>query len=186
MTSLNRLLFGSVAETLVRQAPVPVLLVRGELSWQPGELGKILVPLDGSELSEAVLPVVERLAGPFDLAIELVRAIEPIPSFAALEMSGRVPEDVGRLGREEAQAYLAKVAVPLEAKGCRVKSAVVLGPAVDAILRTAQEGRAGLVAMSTHGRSGIGRLLLGSVAERVLRAAPTPVLLWKATAGRRG
>jgi nucleotide-binding universal stress UspA family protein len=183
---LDRLLFGSVAETLVRQAPVPVLLVRGELSWQPGELGKILVPLDGSELSEAVLPVVERLAGPFDLAIELVRAIEPIPPFAAVELTGSVTEDVGRLEREEARAYLAKVAAPLEAKGCRVKSAVVLGPAVDAILRTAQEGRAGLVAMSTHGRSGIGRLLLGSVAERVLRAAPTPVLLWKATAGRRG
>jgi nucleotide-binding universal stress UspA family protein len=182
---LNRLLFGSVAETLVRQAPVPVLLVRGELSRRPGALGKILVPLDGSELSEAVLPVVERLAGPFDFAVELLRAIEPIPPYAAAEVTSSITEDIGRLEREDAEAYLAKVAAPLEAKGCRVKSVVALGPAVDTIVRAAQEGRVGLVAMSTHGRSGIGRLLLGSVAERVLRAAPAPVLLWKAPAAGR-
>jgi nucleotide-binding universal stress UspA family protein len=179
---LNRLLFGSVAETLVRQAPVPVLLVRGDLSWQPGALEKILVPLDGSELSESVLSVVERLAGPFDFAIELLHAIEPIPPYASAELTSGITEDIGRLGRENAEGYLAKVAAPLEAKGCRVKSRVALGPAVDAILRAAQDGQAGLVAMSTHGRSGIGRLLLGSVAERVLRTAPTPVLLWKAPA----
>ncbi len=184
---VNRLLFGSVAETLVRQAPVPVLLVRGELSWQPGDLGKILVPLDGSELSEAVLPIVERLAGPFDFAVELLRAIEPIPPYAAAELTSSITEDIGRVEREDAETYLAKVAAPLEAKGCRVKSMVALAPAVDAILRAAQEGRVGLIAMTTHGRSGIGRLLLGSVAERVLRTAPAPVLLWKApAAGRPG
>jgi nucleotide-binding universal stress UspA family protein len=182
---VNRLLFGSVAETLVRQAPVPVLLVRGELSWQPGDLGRILVPLDGSELSEAVLPVVERLAEPFDFAIELLRAIEPIPPYAAAELTSSITEDIGRLEREDAEAYLAKVAAPLEAKGCRVKAMVALAPAVDAILSAAQEGRVGLIAMTTHGRSGIGRLLLGSVAERVLRTARAPVLLWKASAAGR-
>jgi len=182
---LNRLLFGSVAETLVRQAPVPVLLVRGVLSWRPGALGRILVPLDGSERSEAVLPVVERLAGPFDVAIELLRAIEPIPPYAAAELTSSITGDIGQLQREDAEAYLAKVAAPLEAKGCRVKSGVALGLAVDAIIHAAQEGKVGLIAMSTHGRSGIGRLLLGSVAERVLRAAPAPVLLWKAPAAGR-
>jgi len=184
---LTRLLLGSVAESLVRKAPAPVLLVRGELTWQPGALGKILVPLDGSELSEAVIPVVERLAGPFDFAIELLRAIEPIPAYAGTELTtGRVDE-ILRMQEEDADAYLAKVGSALEAKGCRVKSVVALGAAVDAIVRTARERGAGLIAMSTHGRSGIGRLLLGSVAERVLRAAPVPVLLWKApAAGRPG
>jgi nucleotide-binding universal stress UspA family protein len=182
---LNRLLFGSVAETLVRQAPVPVLLVRGELSWHSGELGTILVPLDGSELSEAVLPIVERLAGPFDLTIELLRAIEPLPPYASAELTSGITERIGRHEREEVEAYLAKVASSLEAKGCRVKSLVALAPPVDAIVRAAGDSRVGLVAMSTHGRSGIGRLLLGSVAERVLHAAPTPVLLWKAPAAGR-
>jgi len=182
---LTRLLFGSVAESLVRRAPAPVLLVRGELSWQPGGLGKILVPLDGSELSEAVLPVVAGLAGPFDLAIQLLRVIEPMPAYAAPEIPLARTEEIVRLQEDDAEGYLAKVGVPLEAKGCRVTRTIARGLPVDAIIRAASEGGAGLIAMSTHGRSGFGRLLLGSVAERVLRAAPVPVLLWKAPADGR-
>jgi nucleotide-binding universal stress UspA family protein len=181
---LTRLLFGSVAESLVRRAPAPVLLVRGELSWQPGGLGKILVPLDGSDLSEAVLPVVAGLAGPFDLAIQLLRVIEPMP-YAAPELSLARTEEIVRLQEDDAEGYLAKVGMPLEAKGCHVTRTIVRGLPVDAIVRAASEGGAGLIAMSTHGRSGFGRLLLGSVAERVLRAAPVPVLLWKAPADGR-
>jgi nucleotide-binding universal stress UspA family protein len=184
---LTRLLFGSVAESLVRKAPAPVLLVRGELSWQPGGLGKILVPLDGSELSEAVLSVVARLAGPFDFAIELLRVIESIPAYAAAELTLERTEEIVRGEEADAEGYLAKVAVPLEASGCRVTRTIARGLAVDTILRAARDGSAGLIAMTTHGRSGIGRLLLGSVAERVLRSAPVPVLLWKAPAeSRRG
>jgi nucleotide-binding universal stress UspA family protein len=76
---LSRLLLGSVAESVVRTAPAPVLLVRGALTWTPGSIGRILVPLDGSELSEAVLSFVTRLAGPFDFAIDLLRVVEPPP-----------------------------------------------------------------------------------------------------------
>ena len=181
---LSRLMFGSVAESLVRMAPVPVLLVRGELAWQPGGLRKIVVPLDGSERSEAILPVVERLAGPFDLSVELLRAIEPLPAYAAAEISSARTEEMIALEEADAEGYLRKVATPLEAKGLRVACCVGRGLAVDVILRRAEETGAGLVAMSTHGRMGVGRLLIGSVAERVLRSAPVPVLLWKAPAGK--
>jgi nucleotide-binding universal stress UspA family protein len=182
---ISRLIVGSVAEALVRRAPVPVLLVRGQPTWRAGSLGKILVPLDGSELSTSVLPVVAGLAGPFDLAIELFRAVEPIPAYAAAELAASHSGDLLRVEQAEAEDHLAKLAPPLEARGLRVASRVALAPAVDAILRRAVESRAGLIAMSTHGRSGMGRLLLGSVAERVLRAAPVPVLLWKAPAESR-
>ena len=175
---LSRLMFGSVAESLVRMAPVPVLLVRGELAWQPGGLRKIVVPLDGSERSEAILPVVERLAGPFDLAIE------PLPAYAAAEISSARTEEMIGLEEADAEGYLRKAATPLEAKGLRVTRSVGRGLAVDVILRRAEEAAAGLIAMSTHGRTGVGRLLIGSVAERVLRSAPVPVLLWKAPAGK--
>ena len=180
---LERLLFGSVAESLVRQAPAPVLLVRGELTWTRGEIGKILVPLDGSELSEGVLPAVERLAGPFDLTVDLLRVVEPIPGAAAVELPVQARELLD-LRAAEAEQYLGKIAAGLEGKGLRVRIEVRAGPAVDAIHRCAREAPAGLIAMSTHGRSGLGRLLLGSVAEHVLRAAPVPVLLWKAPAKR--
>jgi nucleotide-binding universal stress UspA family protein len=153
--------------------------VRGELSWQPGGLGTIVVPLDGSELSEAVLPIVERLAGPFDLAIELVRVVEPVPAHMAAELTTERVDELAQLQMKDAEAYLAKVAAPLEAKGCRVTWAVVHDFAVDGILRAARDGGAGVIAMTTHGRNGITRLLLGGVAERVLRASPVPVLLWK-------
>lgn len=181
---LSRLMFGSVAEGLVRMAPAPVLLVRGELAWQPGGLRRIVVPLDGSERSEAILPVVERLAGPFDLGIELLRAIEPLPAYAAAEISSARTEEMIALEEADAEGYLRKVATPLEAKGLRVTRSVGRGLAVDVILRRAEEAAAGLIAMSTHGRTGVGRLLIGSVAERVLRSAPVPVLLWKAPAGK--
>jgi nucleotide-binding universal stress UspA family protein len=177
---LSRLMFGSVAESLVRVAPVPVLLVRGQLSWQPGGLGKIVVPLDGSELSEAILPTVERLAGPFHLGIELVRAVEPLPAYAAAEVSTARSEEMIALEESDAEQYLQKVASPLEAKGLRVRRSIGRGLAVDVILRRAEEAGAGLIAMSTHGRTGVGRLLVGSVAERVLHSSPVPVLLWKA------
>jgi nucleotide-binding universal stress UspA family protein len=182
---VSRLVAGSVAEALVRQAPVPVLLVRGELTGRPGALDRILVPLDGSELSEAIVPVVAGLAGPFDLAIELLRAVEPIPPYAAAELAASHSEELLRLEEADARGYLAKLAAPLEARGLRIARHVVLAPAVDAIVRRARETGAGLIAMTTHGRSGVGRLLLGSVAERVLRAAPVPVLLWKAPAESR-
>jgi nucleotide-binding universal stress UspA family protein len=180
---LSRLLFGSVAESLVRMAPVPVLLVRGELTWTRGEIGRILVPLDGSELSEAVLPVVERLAGPFDFAVDLLCVVEPIPGAAAVALPVQARELLN-LRTAEAEQYLGKIAAALEAKGLRVRTEVREGSAVDAIHRAAREARAGLIAMSTHGRSGLGRLLLGSVAESVLRGAEVPILLWRASAGR--
>jgi nucleotide-binding universal stress UspA family protein len=178
---VNRLLFGSVAEGFVRQAAVPVLLVRGELTWTPGAMRRILVPLDGSTLSEGVLRVVEGLAGPFDLGVDLLQVIEPIPSRAMIELAPAA-RDLLDLRPAEATRYLEKVAARLESKGLRVRTEVRPGLAVDAITGFARETGAGLIAMTTHGRSGLGRLLLGSVAERVLRSAHVPVLLWRAPA----
>ena len=176
---LGRLLLGSVAESLVRQSPAPVLLIRGLPSWRPGEIRRILVALDGSEVSEAILPVVERLAGPFDFAIDLLHVVEPMPSPAMAEVSTRLEEST-ELRRADSEEYLSKVAGALEAKGLRVRQAVRVGLAVDKIQEYAREEGIGLIAMTTHGRTGLGRLFFGSVAERVVRTAPVPVLLWKA------
>jgi len=178
-TGLGRLLLGSVAESLVRQAPAPVLLVRGAPAWRPGEITKILVPLDGSELSAEILPVVKRLAGPLDLSIVLLHVVEPTHPAARGEVSARL-EEMARLRLIDADGYLAKVADSLQAKGLRVRYAVRVGRAVDVIPEYARNEEIGLIAMTTHGRSGLGRLFFGSVAEQVLRTATVPVLVWKA------
>jgi nucleotide-binding universal stress UspA family protein len=175
-SGLDRLRFGSVAESVVRRAPVPVLLVRGIAAWNRGSINRILVPLDGSEASEEVLPVVSCLAGPFDFEIRLLHVVE-----ATRSLPGSPVGATGGHDSETEAAYLARVAAPLEARGLRVDVTMRAGLPADVIPAVAAETESGLVAMSTHGRSGLGRLFLGSVAERVLRSVSVPVLLWKPT-----
>lgn len=158
----------SVAERVVQQVPVPVLLARGDLVWQGNRIGRIVVPLDGSELAARILPVVARLAEPFDFTIDVLRALEPLPELGSPETS--------------AASYLAQVAGQLETRGLTVTYTVACGQAADVVVRHAGGAGVGLIAMTTHGRTGLGRRLLGSVAEGVLRAAPVPVLLWNAGA----
>jgi nucleotide-binding universal stress UspA family protein len=181
-SGVARLLLGSVAEQVVRASPVPVVLVRGEPAWTAGPGGTVLVPLDGSELAEDVLPVVQELAGRFDLAVALVRAVEPVPSPAVAGVPLHVEEMI-RLQTAEAEEHLARTASRLEAAGCRVRCSVRVGPAAATIWEAAQVQRAGLIAMTTHGRTGVARLLLGSVAESLLRTATVPVLLWRPPSG---
>ena len=172
-SGLDWLRFGSVAERVVRRASVPVLLVRGTPAWAEGGIGRILIPLDRSEISEAVIPIVACLAGPFDLGIQLLHVVEQPSTETAKGAAGkRTPE-------AEAEAYLAEVAARLEARGLRVGVTVRVGTPAELIPAVAAETKCGLVAMSTHGRSGLGRLFLGSVAERVLGAVTVPVLMWK-------
>jgi nucleotide-binding universal stress UspA family protein len=182
-SGLSRLLLGSVAEAVVRSAPTPVLLLRGQSAWKPWVNRKILVPLDGSETSEAILPLVERLAGPRRLVISLLRVIEPFPTAAVAEAAFKL-EEIAAFNRQEAEGDLAKLAGPLRERGAWVDWAVRYGSAVDTIAAMASEVRADLIAMATHGRSGLGRLVFGSVAQGVLRRAAVPVLLFKTTQRR--
>ncbi|HEV8675711.1 MAG TPA: universal stress protein [Methylomirabilota bacterium] len=175
---LTRLLLGSVAARVVQQAPVPVLLVRGEPAWLGGGIGDILVPLDGSELSEGVLPVVERLAGPRGFAVHLLHVVEPASPSVAAELAAQ-RDAVLAERRATAEDYLLKIGGPLEANGLRVRHAVRVGPVVEVIRAYVEEASTRLVAMTTHGRTGLERLL-GSAAEQVLREVAVPVLLWRA------
>ncbi len=178
-SGLSRLVLGSVAEAVIRAVQVPVLLMRGQSAWKPWATGKVLVPLDGSESAEAILPVVERLAGPRDLTIVLFNAVEPLASAALSEAPTR-PDQLMALRRGDAERYLAKVAEALWGKGLRAECAVKFGKPAETIAAFAGREQADLIAMATHGRSGLGRLLLGSVAAGVLKGASVPVLLFRA------
>jgi nucleotide-binding universal stress UspA family protein len=141
---------------------------------------RALVPLDGSELSAAILPFITRIAGPLDMEVVLLRVVEPIPP-QVIESSRYVEiEDVeGRLA--EARAYLKPIVDDLAGKGVRTRLEVRHGNPVTEIVACAQAVDADLIAMTTHGRSGLGRLLFGSVAESVLRHAEIPVFLMRLT-----
>jgi nucleotide-binding universal stress UspA family protein len=136
------------------------------------KIGKILIPLDGSALAEAVLPRAVELARDSGAKVELLRAVE------AHTIPGVDPTAAQIKVVEEGEAYLRDVAGRLKAEGVKsVETSVWYGPAAYAIVEAARLHKADLITMTTHGRSGLGRLILGSVAESVLRGTAVPILL---------
>jgi nucleotide-binding universal stress UspA family protein len=150
----------------------------------------ILVGLDGSLLAESVLPYVEALAEKFGSRVTLLRATTPAATIAIQEAAGDVgplivpaldPNKLAEDERKEADAYLAQVARRFETRGVAVDLAGPESPSDEAILEAATSLGVDLIAMTTHGRGGLERLVLGSVAEAVLHRAPCPLLLVRAT-----
>lgn len=144
---------------------------------------RVLVPLDGSPLAEAIIPFLTEIARPLDMSIVLLRVVEPAPT-AVVEGARHTFIDVSETRRQDAATYLASIASSLERRGLRAALEVRAGRPDLQILECARDLGADLIAMSTHGRSGFGRLLFGSVAEQVLRQAEVPVFMMRQAAGK--
>ena len=145
---------------------------------------RILVPLDGSALAEAALDHARQLALCQDSEIVLLRVvISPYTIVAPdLVLAGQ-GVDQEQL-QQEAEQYLQTQAGRLAAHGIAVHLVACQGPVAEAILDHARSLAVDVIVMSTHGRGGVSRWVYGSVADRVLQAAPCPVLLIRAGAGR--
>jgi len=142
---------------------------------------RVVVALDGSAVAEAVMPFILDIAGPLDMEVILARVIVP-PEPLIVEGSVQLAVEDPAEARVDAEEYLAALAAELRGKGVRTHTEVRTGrhPA-DEIVGMARDAGADLIAMTTHGRSGLGRLLFGSVAEAVLRESKLPVLLLRVT-----
>ena len=139
------------------------------------KIEKILVPLDGSALAESAIATAVEMAHPGVGNLMLMRAAE------AHTFPGADPTDAQVAVVREAETYLAGVAERLKQQGLtKVETSVWYGPAAAAIVDAARARKADLIVMTTHGRGGLGRLVLGSVAESVLRGTTTPILLLRA------
>lgn len=140
------------------------------------KLRTVLVPLDGSPLGEAALPMAEDLLRDHpEATLLLMRATE------APALPGFDPTAAQVAAVQEAEAYLEGVAAHLRERGLgRVRVSVWYGPPAASIVEAAEARDVDLIVMSTHGRSGLGRLILGSVAESVLRSTRRPILLVRA------
>lgn len=134
---------------------------------------KILVPLDGSEVAESILPFVENSATAHKAKIVLLRVALAHTLPGQDEMKAEV-EAV-----REAEQYIKRVEENLRKKGFDVESHVRYGKGAEEIVDFCHEPDVDAVAMSTHGRTGVGRWLLGSVAEKVIRHCPVPVVLFR-------
>jgi nucleotide-binding universal stress UspA family protein len=131
-------------------------------------------------VAETIIPFILDIAGPLDLEVILLRVLQPLPP-VVVEGSPYLSVEDPVARRIDAQEYLAPVAVELRNKGVRVTTEVRSGAPAQEIVAAAREAGADLIAMSTHGRGGLGRLIFGSVAEAVLREAEIPVLLMRTT-----
>lgn len=140
----------------------------------------ILVPLDGSPLAEQVLPHVHALAANEGTTrITLLRAVPPIFT-TSVDYSGMMAvtsSDALATLEAEARAYLERVASEFRAEGYTVRIEVSAMPAAEAILDYTESQHADLIAIATHGRSGISRWVFGSVTQKVVQACPVPVLV---------
>lgn len=142
------------------------------------QIKKVLVADDFSDSSRHAVEHAELIATKFGASVELVHVIQ---AAAALQSPGGPFITPGLLGREEtmeveARAQLEHEADELRGRGLTVKPTVMTGDPLECIIRAAKEGKADLLVVGTHGRTGVTHLLLGSVAESILRAAPCPVL----------
>jgi nucleotide-binding universal stress UspA family protein len=187
LSGIKRWLLGSVAEKVLRGATNPLLLIRAtEEAKTEGEanLRTVIVPLDGSELAESVLPTVAKLAKELKLQVILFRAYTiPVSAFA-VDPDGydvAADEELIEAMRDEAVAYLEKKTEEIKKSGIdKVSYVAEYGLAADEIISFARRTPDNLIAMCTHGHSGVKRWVLGSVTEKVVRHSGDPVLVIRA------
>jgi nucleotide-binding universal stress UspA family protein len=186
-------MIGSVADHICRTVPIPVMLIRPQSTQRIGGrkqlINRLLLTLDGSNLSKLVLPVGEELAAKLKVPITLFQMAHMIIPWAS---DGMAPDAIPSLNytklsedeEKRVRAEMVALEEKLRLKELNVTHIVNSGfSAADEIIEAGKKVGADLVVISTHGRSGLGRWVMGSVAEKVLRHSEIPVLLVNARAG---
>ncbi len=140
---------------------------------------RIMIPLDGSQVAECVLPHAEAFIknGLVETAV-LIRVLEsmPIPMFES-GVNVEYMEKALQNNEKEAREYLQKIADGFSQHGVSIKCEVLEGPIADTLASYAEDNKVDLILVATHGRSGIGRWVMGSVADRILRSSHVPVFM---------
>jgi nucleotide-binding universal stress UspA family protein len=143
---------------------------------------KIMVPLDGSELAECVLPHVESIARGCGVgSVVFVRALDTyVPSYVQAYINEDMRKQADERAEKAAREYLDEVAGRLKLDGVKIQKQLITGRAAESIAEYATKNDVDLIAIATHGRSGVSRWAWGSVADRILRSACVPVLMVRA------
>jgi len=178
-SGLGRLIQLSVTDEVMRHASVPILLISPhcDRGWSSDRPFRILVALDGSELAEKALGPAARLAETLGAELLLVRVVGQPPRVNIERTPNALPDVVPDDEAVEAELYLERVAAALRATHRSVRTMVERGDPGEAIPATASAEEADLIAIAGHGRNGVARLVLGSVATRVVQEAGVPVLM---------
>lgn len=183
-SGIKRWAMGSVADKVLRATRQPIALIRAkgarpDMLGERNILSKILVALDGSKESASIIPYIAELASKIRAEVILLQVIAPdyhIYAAGGPEYGVYAEQQIESM-KKFARDYLEEILVKLKQKEIAAKAEIILGTAAETIINFADQANVGLVAMTTHGRSGVSRWAIGSVAERVLRVGNTPLLL---------
>jgi nucleotide-binding universal stress UspA family protein len=174
---------GSTASKIIQKSIIPILLIRASdtVDKKPasGLFGKILVPLDGSTISESVLPYVKEIAAQIKSEIVLLRVLEQgqhVRTIGGLDYFAYTDQQVEEM-RQETVAYLNEINQKLATEGFTVKILAKTGDVAQVIVETIIQEDVRIVAMSSHGKSAAIKWVLGSVSNKVLQAGKKPLLL---------
>lgn len=180
----SRFWLGSIADHLIRSCSVPLLLVRpskeADAAPEAPDLDHVLVPLDGSEVARRILEPATAVGELYGARFTLVRVIQPVvlPGYGYGDLPDGLDAQAMETMEETARNRLEEDAAKLRDRGLRVEVEILRGPSVpEALLEAADRLGADLVAIATRGAGGLKRMLLGSVADKVLRGAEGPVLV---------
>ena len=179
-TGVQRLLLGSVASEIVKKSQLPVLLARPDVPGPTRPVRKILLAVEGTEASHDLLETVKSLAGSTKAEIILFQAVAPVHD-PSPQWTPLTPLSI----RATPEHRLQELADRLEQEGYVAWPLVKAGPAAETILGEARRLEVDLVALATHGRSGLERIIEGSIAEDVLQRANVPVLFQKPLRARK-
>jgi nucleotide-binding universal stress UspA family protein len=182
-SGIKRWVLGSVALKVLHGACTPVLLIKSRAhKISEVEFKKILIPIDGSPFSEASIPYVKEMAKETSGEIILLRVSEP-PVLSADRSPAIKPswEEYRNIIMAEiqrqAEEYLEGIKANIEKSGIKVRSQAILGKAAESILQVAKKENINLIAMTTHGRTGVSRWVYGSGASRIVEESLQPVML---------
>lgn len=183
-SGVRNLLFGRVAQQVLQQGSMPVLLVPPSPRGRERAFAcrRVLVPLDGSEMAETALPAAVSIAAAFGAAVFLVLVVPTVETIsgeraAATRLMPTAAAAVLDLEAAQAATYLQATGAELQAEGRRVTTSVERGEPVRTLLDAANKRDADVIVMATHGRSGLAAVWAGSVASRISANSTRPVLL---------
>jgi len=182
-SGITRWWMGSVAEKVISEATSPVLLIRSkrkrtaDVSEKRQVIHKILAPLDGSDIGEVALPYLEAIAATSKASVNLLQVVSPPGTVEANLLGGPDWRKFVKAMHDAGDIYLKNIADRLSGKDIKITYEVITGDPADKIVEYAAANSFSLIAMSTHGRTGLARWVLGSVADKVLHGARIPILL---------
>ncbi len=186
---MSRFWLGSVADHLVRHSQVPVILVRPDKASSgvtPGTIAKVLVALDGSPFAERALQHASAIGRAYGASFELVYVVEPPLPIADPNGMMILPPaaETEKALILKASRYLESIAHPLRAQGLQVGCTPVMGSGVaETLLEEAGKSGADLIALASHGLGGLKRVVIGSVADNLIRQTNIPILVVRPAAG---